>query len=80
MKIKRITHEELEERLKERALYFFHKKVNGDIKRVFGTLCKERLPSKALPPPEHIGCVCYYDIIVAQYRSCSKKLEVWQEI
>jgi len=48
MKIKRITHQELEERLKEGALYFYHRKVNGDIKRAFGTLCKERLPSKAL--------------------------------
>ena len=79
MAIKQITHSELEEALKQGALKFYHKKCNGDIKLAFGTLCESRLPNKALPPPQHIGCVCYYDIMVGQYRSCSKKLEVWRE-
>lgn len=78
--LKRITHEHLEELLVSGALYFYHKKVNGDIKKAFGTKCISRMPAKALPIPEHIGCTIYYDIILGQYRSCSKKLEVWVEI
>ena len=79
MTIKKITHAELEELLQIGSLYFYHRKVNGDLKKAFGTTCDSRLPAKALPVPVHIGCSIYYDIIVGQYRSCSKKLDVWIE-
>ena len=77
--LKRITHEQLEELLNEGALYFYHRKVNGNLKKAFGTKCISRMPAKVLPVPEHLGVTLYYDIMIGQYRSCSKKLEVWIE-
>lgn len=78
--LKKITHEQLEELLNTGALHFYHRKVNGDLKKAFGTRCEARMPAKVLPIPIHIGVTLYYDILVGQYRSCSKKLEVWVEI
>lgn len=75
--LKRINHEQLGDLLDNGAIWFYHKKCNGDIKKTFATRAKKRIPDKALPIPIHIGCTIYYDIFIGQYRSCSKKLEIW---
>lgn len=79
MQLRKISHEELNELLESGGIYFYHMKVNGNIKKAFGTRCEGRLPSKALPVPEAIGVTIYYDIVIGQWRSASKKLDIWIE-
>lgn len=79
-KLKRITHEELDHLLAQGIVWFYHQKVNGEIKKVLSTKCIQKMPDRVLPlKPNQLGCLTYYDILVGQYRSCSRKLPVWIE-
>jgi hypothetical protein len=79
-KLIRITHEELETRLGNDIIHFYHEKVNGDIKKCLGTKCESKMPAKVLPVHDNpSGVTVYYDIMIGQYRSASKKLGIWIE-
>ena len=79
--LKRITHQELEDLLTTGPVWFWHMKVNGDIKKCLATTNQDKMPAKVLPfNGNTIGCTTYYDIVVGQYRNCSRKLPVYIQV
>lgn len=76
-----ISHESLRDRLRQSAVKFFFRKVNGELRPAFGTTDLTRIPSSGQPkggqrPP---GVTTFFDLEKSEWRSISHSQEVWIE-
>ena len=74
-----ITHEDLQEKLRQGSQKFYFRKVSGELRIALGTLDLSRVPEGQLPKGGKISDkqVAYYDLEKGQWRSVSKTQEVW---
>jgi hypothetical protein len=74
-----ITHEDLQEKLRQGSQKFYFRKVSGELRIALGTLDLSRVPSNQLPKGGKISDkqVAYYDLEKGEWRSVSKSQEVW---
>jgi hypothetical protein len=77
--LKKITHEQLRERLRQGVVKFYFHKIGGELRIATGTRDLSRIPASGQPKGGKASplVTAYFDLDKTQWRSISVEKEIW---